>query len=598
MCLRGLQGFCIPHFSRLLGAISVSPTTATLTVGGTQQLTVTFNPTNATNKEITWTSHGPAVATVDAKGLVTAVSEGTATITATSNNGKTATTTVTVVAANTVAMIGTTQYTSLADAMNNANEGDTIKLFKDVITTIGTCYHIRNSMTIDLNGYEISGPANGSCSDDGTNATHFFRVVSGTLTIDDTSAEKNGSIFCSYSGNSTALTVEILAGAKVVLNAGTLTNGTPYNYGGSVVYLRDTAEFTMNGGTVNGVKVLSNKRTYPIFIQGAACKFTMTGGIVTSDSDAISIPYNGAIVSISGGQLTGVPGSTAPNPAYIADGSYCVFDGSTNTISAIAPREYTANINGKLYYTSSGGGDLAIAKAVNGDTVTLCEATTADKTLAANNTLVITIGEGGSYGGVVSTTSPGYEVLSSVDGSTTTYSVEVTESSAIAEWNGTFYATAGNALNAAYEASSDVAVKLLKNSPAITGIKGGILDLNGNKIEASSSSGVLGLSNASSEYSLTVIDSVGGGQVINTYANKYAVNAYYGTITIEAGTYIGNGTANALTASAASGDKTAGTFVITGGTFSSDPTAYVDTSSYRVVDNDDGTYTVVNSEAD
>ena len=473
-----------------------------------------------------------------------------------------------------VAMIGTTQYTSLADAMNNANEGDTIKLFKDVITTIGTCYHIRNSMTIDLNGYEISGPANGSCSDDGTNATHFFRVVSGTLTIDDTSAEKNGSIFCSYSGNSTALTVEILAGAKVVLNAGTLTNGTPYNYGGSVVYLRDTAEFTMNGGTVNGVKVLSNKRTYPIFIQGAACKFTMTGGIVTSDSDAISIPYNGAIVSISGGQLTGVPGSTALNPAYIADGSYCVFDGSKSTISETAPVAYTANINGKLYYTSSGGGNLAIAKAANGDTITLCEETTANKTLAASQTLAITIGEGGSYSGTVSTYA-GYEVVSNVNGSTTTYSVALTPNSAIAEWNGTYYPTAYAALDAAYQANSEVAVVLLKDSAAITGIKGGILDLNGKKIEGSSSSGVIALSSLSSDYSLRVIDSVGGGQAINTYTNKAAVNAYYGTITIEAGTYTGNGTSNALTASAASGGKTAGTFIITGGTFSSDPTAYV-----------------------
>jgi len=405
---------------------------------------------------------------------------------------------------------------------------------------------------------------------DGTNATHFIRVVTGTLTVDDTSVEKDGSIFCTYTGNSGAYTVEINAGARVVLNAGTLTNGTPYNYGGSVVYMRDTAEFTMNGGTVNGVKVESNKRNYPIFMQGGACKFTMTGGTVTSDSDPIS--FNGT-VSISGGELAGVAGSTAPNPSYIADGSYCVFDGTKSTISETAPAEYTANINGKLYYTTQGGGNLAIAKAANGDTITLCEETTANKTLAASQTLAITIGEGGSYSGTVST-SAGYEVVSNVNGSTTTYSVEVTPDSAIAQWNGNYYPTAYAALDAAYQANSDAAVVLLKDSAAITGIKGGILDLNGKKIQGSSSSGVIALSSLSSDYSLRVIDSVGGGQAINTYTNKAAVNAYYGTITIEAGTYIGNGTAAALTASAASGDKTAGTFVITGGTFSSDPSAY------------------------
>ena len=74
-----------------VSAISVSPETVKLDVEATQQLSATFNPTGSTNKNITWTSDDTSVATVDAKGLVTAVAEGTATITATSNNGKTAT---------------------------------------------------------------------------------------------------------------------------------------------------------------------------------------------------------------------------------------------------------------------------------------------------------------------------------------------------------------------------------------------------------------------------------------------------------------------------------------------------------------------------
>lgn len=99
MCLRGLQGFCIPHFSRLLGAISVSPTSANLAVGATQQLTATVSPNNATNKNVTWSSSDDGVATVNASGLVTAQAVGTATITVTTDDGGfTATTTVTVIA--------------------------------------------------------------------------------------------------------------------------------------------------------------------------------------------------------------------------------------------------------------------------------------------------------------------------------------------------------------------------------------------------------------------------------------------------------------------------------------------------------------------
>jgi len=79
-----------------VSAISVSPKTLTLTAGGaTGTLTVTFDPTNATNKNVTWTTSNPEIATV-ADGVVTAVGEGTATITVTSNNGKEATCVVTV----------------------------------------------------------------------------------------------------------------------------------------------------------------------------------------------------------------------------------------------------------------------------------------------------------------------------------------------------------------------------------------------------------------------------------------------------------------------------------------------------------------------
>ncbi len=71
------------------------PATESVEVGKTKTLTVTFNPTNATDKTLTWTSSNPAVAKV-AAGVVTGVAAGTAIITATSANGKNAPCTVTV----------------------------------------------------------------------------------------------------------------------------------------------------------------------------------------------------------------------------------------------------------------------------------------------------------------------------------------------------------------------------------------------------------------------------------------------------------------------------------------------------------------------
>jgi uncharacterized protein YjdB len=67
--------------------ITLSQTSATLTKGQTLQLTASVQPTNATNKEVAWTSSNKNVATVSSTGLVTAVAAGTATITCTANDG-------------------------------------------------------------------------------------------------------------------------------------------------------------------------------------------------------------------------------------------------------------------------------------------------------------------------------------------------------------------------------------------------------------------------------------------------------------------------------------------------------------------------------
>ena len=78
--------------------VTLNPTQATLTSkGATTQLTATVEPGNATNKNVTWSSSDTSVATVDANGLVTAVANGTATITVTTEEGGlTATATITV----------------------------------------------------------------------------------------------------------------------------------------------------------------------------------------------------------------------------------------------------------------------------------------------------------------------------------------------------------------------------------------------------------------------------------------------------------------------------------------------------------------------
>ena len=67
--------------------ISLDKSSLSLTEGYAAQLMATINPSDATDKTVTWSSDDKAVATVDADGKVTAIAPGTATITVTTADG-------------------------------------------------------------------------------------------------------------------------------------------------------------------------------------------------------------------------------------------------------------------------------------------------------------------------------------------------------------------------------------------------------------------------------------------------------------------------------------------------------------------------------
>lgn len=70
-------------------SITLNESDLELTVGETATLVATVKPDNATNNTVTWSSHAPTVATVDENGKVTAVSPGTANITANAGDNDT-----------------------------------------------------------------------------------------------------------------------------------------------------------------------------------------------------------------------------------------------------------------------------------------------------------------------------------------------------------------------------------------------------------------------------------------------------------------------------------------------------------------------------
>ena len=134
-----------------VSGVTLSQSEAVLTVGGTQTLTATVAPANATNKSVTWTTSNASVATV-ANGVVTAVGVGSATITATTTNGaKTASCAVTV--ANPIAAASAD---GTIGAFTDANGQTRLGI---VATLGGKKYAIGMSNETDISG--LSGASTG-----------------------------------------------------------------------------------------------------------------------------------------------------------------------------------------------------------------------------------------------------------------------------------------------------------------------------------------------------------------------------------------------------------------------------------------------------
>ena len=110
----------------LVTGITLNQTSASLVAGNTLTLTATITPSNAENKNITWSSSNEEIATVTQAGVVTGIGAGTVTITATAQDGSnvkgTCTITVTVPSISSMVESGTIK---IGDYVNYSPTGTT-----------------------------------------------------------------------------------------------------------------------------------------------------------------------------------------------------------------------------------------------------------------------------------------------------------------------------------------------------------------------------------------------------------------------------------------------------------------------------------------
>lgn len=94
--------------------ISLSADSATVKTGESYTLTAVVSPENASNKNVTWSSSAPDIASVN-NGVVTGIEKGTAVITARTDNGKTAACTITVTSSGALSLSSTSLTMDVGD---------------------------------------------------------------------------------------------------------------------------------------------------------------------------------------------------------------------------------------------------------------------------------------------------------------------------------------------------------------------------------------------------------------------------------------------------------------------------------------------------
>ena len=293
----------------LVTGITLNKKDLTLQVGGSERLTVTISPTNATDKTVKWSSYDTSIATVSVDGQVKAIKLGTTTITAKAGE-KEATCSVTVVA---------TPVTSVT--LNKTSEslkvGETLTLSATVNPDDAT----DKTVIWSTSNASVASVENGVVT----------AKTIGTATITATAGDKSAA--CAISVVATPVSSVTLNKASATLKVGetvTLTATVkPDDATEKTIYwsTSDASVAMVSGGVVTAMKVGTATITANAGNKSATCSITVLATPVAS------VTLDKTSASLKVGETVALTATVRPNDATEKTIYWSTSDASVATVS-------------------------------------------------------------------------------------------------------------------------------------------------------------------------------------------------------------------------------------------------------------------------
>ena len=256
-------------------------------------------------------------------------------------------------------IVGGTQYENLADALADANDGDTVRLLADIVHNSGISI-VSKTIKLDLNGHDLKVT---ETSGAGLSVTYGGIVLTGSGSFNVTGYEYGvqanaGGVAtvtsASATSNSGGFGISAVGGGKV-----TVTGDVRSDYAGIIAYGEETVvtvggNVTVEANETWGIQASSSSMGGAKVDVGGNVEVTGGGGLLVQGNGS-DIHVGGWVEATDGGGAEALSGGVAVvdgNVTASAEGAIALGSGSTVTVYG--------NLSGNLGVIALSGGQVEV----------------------------------------------------------------------------------------------------------------------------------------------------------------------------------------------------------------------------------------------